>query len=160
PTDPTVSSGDSTCWHNGHLLSIGYFPRHLHALGRRRQFYGAPARRIIANGASEVIVRVACRHARPAWPTPDGSPRVRHPLHALLWSRPPMPGPGRKPAPSTRLSAHQRPAGFLEVRHDVAPAPLALASLGHRPLMHLATVHLPAVEDHDVFALGDKLHVG
>src|SRR5262249_59164027 len=99
-------------------------------------------------------------HARPAWPTPDGSPRVRHPLHALLWSRPPMPAQRRETDSSTRLSAHQRPAGFLEVRHDVAPAPLALASLGHRPLLHLATVHLPAVEDHDLFALRHQPHVG
>ena len=61
---------------------------------------------------------------------------------------------------SARLSAHQRPAGFLEVRHDVAVTPFAVASLGRYSLMDSATIHLPAVKDHDVFVLADKFHVG
>ena len=64
-----------------------------------------------------------------------------------------------RPCPA-RLPTHQCPAGFLEVRHNVAAAPFAVASLGRRPLMDSATIRIPAVEDHDVFALGDKFHVG
>jgi len=60
---------------------------------------------------------------------------------------------------STRLPAHQRPAGFLEVRHDVTAAPLDVASLGRHPLINSATIHIPAVEDHEVLALADKFHV-
>ena len=54
---------------------------------------------------------------------------------------------------------HQRPAGFLEVRHDVVAAPLAVAALRRRPLMDSTTIPFPAVEDHVVLALADKFHV-
>jgi hypothetical protein len=50
---------------------------------------------------------------------------------------------------------HQRPAGFLEVRHDVVAAPLAVAALRRRPLMDSTTIPFPAVEDHVVLALAD-----
>jgi hypothetical protein len=59
----------------------------------------------------------------------------------------------------TPRRAHLRPAGFLEVRHDVAAAPLAVASLRRRPLMDSATIYIPAIEDHVVLALADKFHV-
>ena len=59
-----------------------------------------------------------------------------------------------------RLLVHERPAGFLEVSHDVAAAALAVASFRRRPLMDSATIHLPPVEDHVVLALADKFHVG
>jgi hypothetical protein len=55
--------------------------------------------------------------------------------------------------------AHQRPAGSLEVCHDVAAAPLAVASLRRRPLIDSATIYIPAIEDHVVLALADKFHV-
>jgi len=51
---------------------------------------------------------------------------------------------------------HQRPAGFLEVRHDVVAAPLAVAALRRRRLMDSTTIPFPAVEDHVVLALADK----
>src|SRR4030095_1475773 len=59
----------------------------------------------------------------------------------------------------TPRRVHQRPAGFLEVRRDVAAAPLAVAPLRRRPLIDSATIHLPPVEDHVVLARADKFHV-
>src|SRR5215467_13211144 len=67
---------------------------------------------------------------------------------------------GAAPDRERMSSAHQRPAGSLEVFCDVMTAPFAMASLGRRPLMDSATVRLPAVEDHDIFAVADKFHVG
>jgi hypothetical protein len=61
---------------------------------------------------------------------------------------------------SLRISGHQRPADFLEFRRDIAAAPLSVASLRHRRLMDSATINLPAVEDHLMFALADKFHEG
>ena len=61
---------------------------------------------------------------------------------------------------SARLPAHQGPAGFVEVRHDVTAAALDEAALGRRPLMDSATIPIPAVEDHDVLTLAHKFHVG
>jgi len=66
--------------------------------------------------------------------------------------------PGRSERLSRRV-VHQRPAGFLEVRHDVVAAPLAVAALRRRPLMDSTTIPFPAVEDHVVIALADKFHV-
>jgi hypothetical protein len=60
---------------------------------------------------------------------------------------------------SARLPAHPHPARFEEVRHNVAAAPLAVASLRRRPLMDSPTIPLPAVEDHVVLALANKFHV-
>jgi hypothetical protein len=53
----------------------------------------------------------------------------------------------------------QRPAGFLEVGHHVAAAPLSMASLRRRLLMDSATISFSAVEDHIVLALADQFHV-
>lgn len=54
---------------------------------------------------------------------------------------------------------HQRPAGFLEVRHDVVASTLAVAALRGCPLMDSTTLPFPAVEDHMVLGLADKFHV-
>jgi hypothetical protein len=53
----------------------------------------------------------------------------------------------------TRLPTYQSPSGFVEVRHDIAPASIAVA--GDR-LPASATIRLPTVKDHDVPALADE----
>jgi len=55
---------------------------------------------------------------------------------------------------------HLRPAGLLEVCRHAAPAPLAVASLIRDVLVTSATIACSAVEEHDVFAITHKLHVG
>src|SRR5206468_9800083 len=104
-----------------------------------------------AGGPGDRIAR-----ARPTWPAAPSGARFR---------RLPCPRTAPRPAAnwesdsSTRLPTHQSPTGFLEVRHNVAAAPLAVPSLRRRPLMDSATIHIPAAEDHDVLALADKFRV-
>src|SRR5262249_61257696 len=66
---------------------------------------------------------------------------------------------GAAPDRERMPSAHQRPAGSLEVFCDVMTAPFAIASLGRRPLMDSATVRLPAVDAYNIFAVAAMVHV-
>src|SRR2546425_6199470 len=102
--------------------------------------------------ATPRIEKVRCRPT-----TARGSDSSRLPPASVDLALPARRRAGR--ATPRRLPAHQRPAGCLEVRHDVAAAPLAVASLGRRPLIDSATIPIPAVADH-VLVLADKFHVG
>jgi hypothetical protein len=55
---------------------------------------------------------------------------------------------------------YQSPAGFVEVRHNVATASIAVASLRGYRLTASATIRLPTVKDHDVPALADEFQIG
>src|SRR5215475_8723639 len=56
---------------------------------------------------------------------------------------------------------HQGPTAFRKIRHDVAAAALAVASLRHGTSLDLATIHFATIEDHfDVPTLVDELQIG
>jgi hypothetical protein len=55
---------------------------------------------------------------------------------------------------------YQSPARLVEVRHDVAAASIAVASLRGCRLTDAATIRFPTVKDHDIPTLADEFQIG
>ena len=146
-----------------HAIGLDYIVRREHAkAARARQLshHAAPGR------PPDVIRRMVSRQVRPASATGPAAPKWGMLVGVVFDRWVPLEHADCELFRfaslncSPRLSAHQRPAGLLKVRHHVASASLAVASLRHHPLLDLATIDPPAVEGHDIFFLADKLHIG
>ena len=146
-----------------HAIGLDYIVRREHAkAARARQLshHAAPGR------PPDVIRRMVSRQVRPASATGPAAPKWGMLVGVVFDRWVPLEHADCELFRfaslncSPRLSAHQRPAGLLKVRHHVASASLAVASLRHHPLLDLATIDPPAVEGHDIFFLPDKLHIG